>query len=423
VPEKYAMLNQRLGVATLRDVQPEDSWGAAGGSPAVDMTRSGKVALVTGAAGSIGSELVRQLISYEPTLLVMLDNNESGLHDLYTELKPQFPDVEFRPVLADITQRDSLERVYATYRPQIVFHAAAYKHVPMQELFPHESIRVNIGGTRNLAELARDYGVERFVLISTDKAVDPSCVMGASKRAAELLMKALSAQSGHSTLFTAVRFGNVLGSRGSVAPTFNRQIDKGGPVTVTDKDMKRYFMTIAEAVNLVIHAAAMTTGGELFMLQMGEEVPILELAERMIRMRGLRPYDDIEIKFTGVRPGEKLNEKLQRDSEVQISTIHPHIVKLEDRDDWFDAELFMRQSAEVIRIDPNDLGVVEQAQALVRDGRLYSEKAATKMYFDYLVRLIDQERPTGPKLTKPEAVARQWPSNGPSNGHARDVVN
>ncbi|MCB9438511.1 MAG: polysaccharide biosynthesis protein [Anaerolineales bacterium] len=262
--------------------------------------------------------------------MILLDSNESGLHDLIVDLKFSFTNADesqniIVPALADITYRPSLEYVFATYRPEVVFHAAAYKHVTMLEMYPSEAVRVNIGGTLNVAELSAAYEVERFVLISTDKAVNPTSVMGASKRLCELLVYALDA---HKTLFTAVRFGNVLGSRGSVVPTFNRQIDSGGPVTVTDPEMKRYFMSIPEAVNLVLHAACLTKGHDLFMLEMGELVPIVDLAERMIRMRGLRPYADISIEFVGMRAGEKLYEELQFNGELPHPTIHPKILEL-----------------------------------------------------------------------------------------------
>mgnify|MGYP005842291737 FL=1 len=331
IPDVFAVLNNDKGAALLRDIQPEDLLGrlTIGWHEDVDVSPvRQKIVLVTGAAGSIGSELCRQILKYDPVKLIMLDNNESGLHDLLTELSNEDTRHKLTPVLADITSRSVMDRVFAEHRPQVIFHAAAYKHVPMLEDYPDESIRVNVGGTRQVAELALEYGAERFVLISTDKAVNPSSVMGASKRVCELMMHALAEQSNNKTLFTSVRFGNVLNSRGSVVPTFNRQIDAGGPVTVTDKHMSRYFMTIPEAVNLVIHAACLTKGDDLFMLQMGEEVRIVELAERMIRMRGLRPYIDIPIEFTGVRPGEKLHEELHTDSEATVSTLHPDIVEL-----------------------------------------------------------------------------------------------
>jgi FlaA1/EpsC-like NDP-sugar epimerase len=247
------------------------------------------------------------------------------------------------PVLADITDEDTMSSVFNYHRPQVIFHAAAYKHVPMLELYPNQAVRVNVGGTRLLAELALDYSAERFVLISTDKAVKPSSIMGASKRVCELLMHALSEQGKQRTLFSSVRFGNVLGSRGSVVPTFMHQIDTGGPVTVTHREMTRYFLTIPEAVNLVIHAACLTQGNDLFMLKMGEVVRIVELAERMIRMRGLRPYQDIDIQFTGIRPGEKLHEELHSDSERVKETNHPSIVELVHSDKTLDPQPFRQQ--------------------------------------------------------------------------------
>ncbi len=331
VPDLFAQMDAKAGVPVLRDIRAEDLLGrqSVGWHEGVDASPvSGKVILVTGAAGSIGAELCRQLLRYQPVKLIMLDNNESGLHDLVTELLNDRTRAVLVPYLADVTQRPALNRLFAQFRPQVIFHSAAYKHVPMLQYYPAEAVRVNVGGSQQVAGLARDYGAERFVLISTDKAVHSTSVMGASKRLCELLMHALAQQPGNRTLFTSVRFGNVLGSRGSVVPTFDRQIDRGGPVTVTDREMMRYFMTIPEAVNLVIHAACMTTGDDLFMLQMGEEVRIIELAERMIRLRGLRPYTDIPIVITGVRPGEKLREELYAEFETMLPTVHPSIVQL-----------------------------------------------------------------------------------------------
>jgi FlaA1/EpsC-like NDP-sugar epimerase len=331
VPDVFSFINGTNGVPPLRDVQAEDLLGrqSVGWHEAVDASSiSNKTILVTGAAGSIGSELCRQLLNYQPVKLIMLDNNESGLHDLMVELKTEQNQDRLVSFLADITNRRTLTDLFEKYRPQVVFHSAAYKHVPVLEDYPNEAVRVNIGGTQQVAGLARDYGAERFVLISTDKAVNPTSVMGTSKRACELLMHALAHQGEHQTLFTSVRFGNVLGSRGSVVPIFNRQIDAGGPVTVTDPEMTRYFMSISEAVNLVIHAACLTKGDDLFMLRMGEVVRIVELAERMIRLRGLVPHKDIPIKFVGVRPGEKLHEELHSEAETALSTPHPYIVEL-----------------------------------------------------------------------------------------------
>ncbi len=344
VPDVLELVNEHKSAPLLRDVQAEDLLGR---SPitrheAVDLTPvMNKVILITGAAGSIGSELSRQIMKYSPTKAVLLDNNESGLHDLVTELHAKHPEIELVAVLADITIHSTLHTMFDRHHPQIVFHAAAYKHVPMLEYYPQEAVRVNIFGTRNLIELAHEFQVERFVLISTDKAVNPSSIMGASKRVCELMLHA-RAHNSTNTLYTAVRFGNVLNSRGSAVPTFNRQIDSGGPVTVTHPDMTRYFMSIPEAVNLIIHAASITQGDDIYILKMGEVVRIVELAERMIRLRGLRPYQDIEIAFTGIRPGEKMHEELYHAAELPEPTIHPNIVQLNTWSAEFDPERYWR---------------------------------------------------------------------------------
>jgi len=330
VPDTYALVSSTKGCPPIRDLQPEDILGRRPIAPhkAVDLSLvSHKTILVTGAAGSIGSEISRQILAYNPRRLVLVDNNESGLCTLALELRPP-PQTEIIPVLADITHIESLLPAFEKHHPEIVFHAAAYKHVPILENYPAEAVRVNVLGTWQVASLAKAHKAERFVFISTDKVVEPTCVMGASKRICELLIHEFARQPEHHTLFTAVRFGNVIGSRGSVVEIFNRQIDAGGPVTVTHPDMTRYFMTIPEAVNLVIHAACLTQGDDLFMLNMGEDIPIVALAERMIRMRGLRPHEDIEIKFTGIRKGEKLHEKLSYDTEDILPTAHPDIMQL-----------------------------------------------------------------------------------------------
>lgn len=357
VPDLEALVSDTSSPTLLRDVQAEDLLGR---NP-VDLPESmdlspvmSKVILISGAAGSIGSELSRQIMEYKPTKAILLDNNESGLHDLNVELRSKFPDIDIVPALADITIHGSVKMLFSDHRPQIVFHAAAYKHVPMLEYYPGEAIRVNIGGTKNIASLAQEYGVERFVLISSDKAVNPSNIMGASKRSCELLINALSENPDHHTLFASVRFGNVLGSRGSVVPTFNQQIESGGPVTVTDENMTRYFMSIPEAVNLIIHAACLTHGNDIYVLQMGEEVPILELAERMIRLRGLRPYKDIEIKFTGVRPGEKLHEELFHGDEKPAETKHPHIMRVNNVRGQLDRVVFFEKLEELAQNPPDN---------------------------------------------------------------------
>lgn len=356
VPNLFALIDGTLGAEVLRDVQPEDFLGRSSLTrhEAVDLTPvTGKRVLITGAAGSIGSELSRQMASYEPTCLLLLDNNESGLHDLYVELTGEHPALEIVQALADITEDEPLRSIFTIHQPQVVFHAAAYKHVPLLELFPTAAIKTNIGGTRRVAEMAQDYGAERFVLISSDKAVNPSNVMGATKRVCELVLHAL-AQTGGDTLFASVRFGNVLGSRGSVVPTFNRQIDHGGPVTVTDPAMTRYFMSIPEAVNLVIHAACLTSGDDTFFLQMGEVVRIVDLAERMIRMRGLRPYIDIPIEFTGVRAGEKMHEELFSEDEDRYDTVHPHITLLRPAAPAASFEAFNAEVQRLLTAPPAD---------------------------------------------------------------------
>ncbi len=346
IPDILALMNSTNGQALLCDVQLADLIGRTDttNNSSIDLAPvTNKVILVTGAAGSIGSELARQLVTYQPKTLVLLDNNESNLYELELELIAKFPDVRLVTFLADITQRDSLLPVFQRYRPQVIFHAAAYKHVPMMERYPEEALRVNIGGTRNLAELAYEYGVERFVLISTDKAINPTSIMGASKRVYKRLLHALSQQCPQRTLFTSVRFGNVLGSRGSVVPIFAHQIDTGGPVTITHPDMTRYFMSISEAVTLVIHAACLTEGADGFMLKMGKVVRIVDLAERMIRLRGLRPGVDIPIEFTGTRSGEKLHEELHDDTDNPIRTQHPGTMRVAQWRDFEEAALFFRK--------------------------------------------------------------------------------
>ena len=288
----------------------------------------GRRVLITGAAGSIGQELTRQVARLDPAAVIALDINETGLFDLSQELTLAGIDVPFHPVVASVTNTRRLASVFATHQPQIVFHAAAYKHVPMMEEHPQEAVFVNAIGTRRVAEAAAAAGVERFVLISTDKAVRPTSVMGATKRAAELAVKTVVRETGMSGC--SVRFGNVLGSRGSVIPTFEKQIDMGGPVTVTDPNMRRFFMTIPEAASLTIQAGAFGEPEAVYMLDMGEEVSILGLARRMIELRGLVLGRDIDIVYTGLRPGEKLREELALASEVSVPTSHSKIAILEE---------------------------------------------------------------------------------------------
>lgn len=299
----------------------------------------GKVVMVTGACGSIGSEICRQISGLNPRLLVMVDNNESGLHDLNVELGTGFSPPNTQVVLADITNARKMSRVFETCHPEIVYHAAAYKHVPMLEEHPEEAVKTNVLGSVLVSELADHSGVERFVFISTDKAVNPSSVMGASKRIGEMWIKALQKTSRR--VFTIVRFGNVIGSRGSVVPTFARQIEHGGPVTVTHPEMTRYFISISEAVSLVIQATAYAKGGDIFMLDMGEQVRILDLAQRMIRLKGLRVGVDVPVEFTGCRPGEKMHEELCYADEEQIPTMHPRLFCLRSNGSVIDRDLLL----------------------------------------------------------------------------------
>ncbi len=291
---------------------------------------SGKVILVTGAAGSIGSEIVRQLIAYFPAKLVLVDQGESALYDLEYELAGKVPaNVQLIVNVADVSDTRRVSKIFKTYRPDIIFHAAAYKHVPLMENNPYEAIKTNVIGTRILAELASELGVEKFVMVSTDKAVNPTNVMGATKRLAEMYTQSMNQLEGVKTKFIATRFGNVLGSNGSVIPLFKKQIERGGPVTVTHPEITRYFMTIPEACELVLEAATMGQGGEVFVFDMGESVKIIDLAKKMITLSGLRVDKDIEIRYTGLRPGEKLYEELLNNDENTLPTHHPKILVAE----------------------------------------------------------------------------------------------
>ena len=286
--------------------------------------------LVTGGAGSIGSELIRQIATFTPALIVVLDQAETPLYDIELELKESFSDIAFEFVLADITNYERLESVFKAHKFSVVYHAAAYKHVPMIEENPHEAALVNIQGTKNVALLANKYEIPHFVMISTDKAVNPTNVMGASKRVAELFVQALQNKEGNKTTFITTRFGNVLGSNGSVIPHFRKQIEKGGPVTITHPDIVRYFMTITEACELVLQAGTMGKGGEIFVFDMGEPVKILNLATRMIKLSGFEPNVDIKLVYTGLRPGEKLYEELLSDSTKTMPTHHKKIMISKD---------------------------------------------------------------------------------------------
>jgi FlaA1/EpsC-like NDP-sugar epimerase len=330
VPGLPEIVRDGTSVGYLRELTVDDLLGRQPVDIDYSLCQEGiqnRSILITGAAGSIGSELARQVLRFGPSALHLLDINESGLHDLHQELQAAAPECELRIWIGDISDGATLRRVFESAAPQRVFHAAAYKHVHLMEEFPEEAFRVNVLGTLNLCQAADLYRVERVVLISTDKAVNPSSVMGATKRIGELLMLAMAQRS--ETVFCAVRFGNVMGSRGSAVRTFWSQIARGGPVTVTHPEAMRYFLTIPEAVSLVIQASAFAGSGQLYMLDMGDEIRMLDLAEKMIRMRGLVPREEIEIVFTGLRPGEKLREELTGNGERVLPTPHPKVLRTE----------------------------------------------------------------------------------------------
>jgi FlaA1/EpsC-like NDP-sugar epimerase/lipopolysaccharide/colanic/teichoic acid biosynthesis glycosyltransferase len=317
----------RTALSQMRDMRIEDLLGRQpvqlNLAEVAEFLRQQRI-LVTGAGGSIGSELARQVVAYDPASLVLLDHSENGLYYVHNELSTQHPSLPVHAVVADIKDAQGIESVFEHYRPTVVFHAAAHKHVPLLETNPREAVLNNIIGTHTLVQAADRHGVGKFVLISTDKAVNPTSVMGASKRVCEMLLQSRS-QHSH-TRFAAVRFGNVLGSDGSVIPLFQRQLQRGGPLTVTHPDARRFFMTIPEAVRLVLQAGAMGRGGEVFLLDMGEQVRIVDLARQLIRMSGLREGEDIEIVYTGLRPGEKLYEELHSDAERMRITRHERIL-------------------------------------------------------------------------------------------------
>ncbi|MDP2541121.1 polysaccharide biosynthesis protein [Tenacibaculum discolor] len=294
-------------------------------NPIVKREVNNKVILVTGAAGSIGSEISRQLSIYNHKHLVLIDQAESPLYDLQQELI-QKERKNFTSIVADVRDKKRMEDIFQSFKPQKVFHAAAYKHVPLMEMSPYEAVKINVGGTKNMADLSIKYNVDRFVMVSTDKAVNPTNVMGATKRVAEMYISCLSSSKSHTTKFTTTRFGNVLGSNGSVIPLFKRQIENGGPLTVTHKDITRYFMTIPEACRLVLEAGTMGNGGEIYIFDMGKSVKIYDIAKRMIHLSGLNFPDDIDIKITGLRPGEKLYEELLADGENTSPTYHEKIM-------------------------------------------------------------------------------------------------
>ena len=341
MPGIYELLGGKVSVSRLREVDISDLLRRQPTrirDEKVGLGLSGKVVLVTGAGGSIGRELCRQIARWGPDELIMLGHGENSIFDALLELKEAFPSLIVHPVIADIRDSMRLHNVFAQFRPQVVYHTAAHKHVSLMEVNVEEAVTNNIQGTKNLVDTALQHGVERLVMISTDKAIRPVNIMGATKRIAEMVV--LEAGRRTNRPFSVVRFGNVLGSRGSVVPIFNRQIARGGPVTITHPDMKRYFMTIPEAVYLVLQAGGMGLGGETFVLNMGQQVRILDLAEDLIRLSGLEPGRDIEIVYTGVRPGEKLAEDLWDEGFQFKSTEHPDIFRLDNTEPLLGERLY-----------------------------------------------------------------------------------
>lgn len=348
IPGTYQLINGDVSVSSLKEVEIEDLLGREPiriNTEEVLEHVGGKVVLVTGGGGSIGSELCRQLAAHHPKQLIILDIYENNAYDIQQELSRKYPDLDLVVLIASVRNKERIDNIFETYRPNIVYHAAAHKHVPLMEDSPHEAIKNNVFGTYKVAQAADRYGVDKFVLISTDKAVNPTNIMGASKRLCEMLIQSMNRSS--RTNYVAVRFGNVLGSNGSVIPLFKKQIAEGGPVTVTHPDIIRYFMTIPEAVSLVLQAGAYAKGGEIFVLDMGEPVKILDLATNLIKLSGYRVGEDIQIVFTGLRPGEKMYEELLMNEEGLKETANKMIFIGKPIE--FDEEVFRSQLVELER--------------------------------------------------------------------------
>jgi FlaA1/EpsC-like NDP-sugar epimerase len=333
MPSLHELIGGKVSVNRLREVDITDLLRRAPtriDNELVGLSLGGRRVLITGAGGSIGSELCRQIARWEPLELFLLGHGENSIFETLIELEQSYPSLKIYPLIADIRDKEHINHLFSNYNPQVVFHAAAHKHVPLMQVNIEEAVSNNVLGTRNIVDASTENNVERLVMISTDKAICPTSVYGATKRIGEMLILDAAHRTGKS--FSVVRFGNVLGSRGSVLLLFKRQIDYGGPVTVTHPDMERYFMTIPEAVHLVLQASAMGKGGEVFVLNMGEQIRILDLAQDLIRLSGLEPGKDIEIVFTGIRPGEKLSEALWDEGADYLSTIHPDVLRLNENE-------------------------------------------------------------------------------------------
>jgi FlaA1/EpsC-like NDP-sugar epimerase len=366
VPPVSSWINGQLSFNQIKKIRIEDLLEREEiklDNEGVRKELEGRIIMVTGASGSIGSELVRQMMNFSPGKIILIDQAESAMFDLEVELSAKYNFKNFEIAIADICNQVRMEHAFRLFKPNLVYHAAAYKHVPMMENNPSEALNTNVAGTKIIADLSDKFGVEKFIMISTDKAVNPTNVMGASKRIAEIYVQALNRKS--KTHFITTRFGNVLGSNGSVVTLFKKQIDKGGPVTVTHPDVIRYFMTIPEACRLVIEAGMMGKGGEIFLFDMGKPVRIIDLARKMIQLSGLEIDKDIKIKFTGLRPGEKLFEELLNDSENALPTYHSQIVigKVNE----YDFNLVSGEIEELIDLfnKQDNMAIVKKMKAIV----------------------------------------------------------
>lgn len=373
LPPVNKIMGGDLSVKQIKNVKIEDLLGRSPisiNNKGILSQLEGKRILVTGAAGSIGSEIAKQLGKYNPQMIILCDQAESPLHNLHLDLQENFKDQIYRTFIADVKNEARMQYLFETFKPQVVYHAAAYKHVPMMEDHPIEGVQTNIFGTYTIANLAVKFNVQKFVFVSTDKAVNPTNVMGASKRIAEIYVQALNnkiskTKSDHITQFITTRFGNVLGSNGSVIPRFKDQIEKGGPLTVTHPEITRYFMTIPEACQLVIDAGSMGEGGEIFVFDMGKSVKIVNLAEKMIKLSGYIPYEEIDIKFTGLRPGEKLYEELLNDLENTLPTHHQKIMIAKVRDNNFEeVTASIHRLFEILKTQHNT-NIVRQMKVIV----------------------------------------------------------
>ena len=391
IPAVKDWMNGQLNSKQIRNVMISDLLSREAIHLEIDKIKDGlkdSIILITGAAGSIGSEIVRQLMTFDIRHAVLYDQAETPLYNLQNELKAKFPKTSFDLIIGDVRDPFRLYKVFEKYQPDIVFNAAAYKHVPLMEAHPYEAIRVNIGGTLLLADLSVQFKVKKFVMLSTDKAVNPTNVMGASKRICEIYIQALSQKEGIATQFITTRFGNVLGSNGSVVPLFQKQIEDGGPVTVTHPDITRFFMTIPEACQLVLEAGFMGNGGEIYVFDMGEPVKIYDLAKKMILLSGFTPEEDIAIKFTGLRPGEKLYEELLANKENTLPTHHPKIMIAQVRKyPYDDVNKRIRELITSVQLEDEDM-LVGRMKELVPEFISQNSRFAK----------FDKEESVGPRL-------------------------